>query len=140
MSVREQNAKTEKAMRGRAKERAKTKAGRDPEGAVKEIAAQAQQRSTCPVCGGEKILVGRSRDPADSGKFRSIICGACTGEGTVPAGAGDLAAWHKEMESIFDDLGLPEKGMMRGNLAAMPQAKPVAELLQARREINKMGE
>ena len=124
-----------------------TKAGRDPEGAVKEIEAQAQERSTCPVCKGEKILVGRSRDPADSGKFRSIICGACDGAGTVPAGPGALAAWQKKamqltvkiLDATLSDYDRNTRELC-AHLAAMPQAQPDAGLLKALKEIDKIGE
>ena len=77
----------------------KTRAGRDPDEALEQIAAQAQPRSTCPVCKGEKKLAGRALSPEGklSNSFNDAVtiqCPKCDGEGTVPA-AGDLAQWRE---------------------------------------------
>ena len=65
----------------------KTKAGRDPEGAVREIEAQAQARSTCPVCGGAKVLSGPVEGFSGAAlRVATIYCPKCKGQGTVPAG------------------------------------------------------
>ena len=68
-----------------------TKAGRDPEGAVKQIEAQAQARGTCPWCGGAKVLSGPVEGFSGAAlHVATIYCPKCEGEGTVPAGQGDL--------------------------------------------------
>ena len=123
-----------------------TKAGRDPEGAVKEIEAQAQQRSICPKCKGEKVVVVR-------GTF--IACPKCGNEveGTVPAGPqGDLAECQERVSVSLESalhlcrnhnkLDAGELNILvlyieqrvesaKAYLAAMPQAQPDAELLEA---------
>ena len=126
-----------------------TKAGRDPEGAVKEIEAQAQERSTCPACDGTKRLVGRyigsaSREDPDEHIF---ACSNCDDEGTVPAGPGALAAWQKKamqltvkiLDATLSDYDRNTRELC-AHLAAMPQAQPDAGLLKALKEIDKIGE
>ena len=122
----------------------KTKAGCDPEGALKEIEAQAQARSTCPVCKGKKVLRGRtmrhaatnriSTEPPDTLTQLVIECPECE-DGTVPAGPqGDLAQWREELKPLLDgatithNRGLPVLGLrtLLKHLAAMPQAQPDA--------------
>ena len=113
-----------------------TKAGRDPEWAVKEIEAPAQERSICPACDGTKRLVGRyigsaSREEPDESIF---ACSNCDDEGTVPAAQqGDLATWREAHNNLIVPGVLLEQ--LRNHLAAMPQAQPDAELLGALQHI-----
>ena len=122
-----------------------TKAGRDPEGAEKQIAAQAQERSTCRTCGGKKMidLPVRSELP---GAWATQLCPECGGQGTVPAGPqGDLAQWREEAEQLVEEAKyrLPTQQTavasrllkLSAHLAAMPQAQPVAELLKTPPEL-----
>ena len=123
-------------------EQPKTKAGRDPEGAEKQIAAQPQERSTCPACDGTKRLVGRyigsaSREDPDEHIF---ACSNCDDDGTVPAGPqGDLAAWREEVRDL---LWRYERGLagslpkLRAHLAAMPQAQPDAVMLRVLKAVD----
>ena len=112
-----------------------TKAGRDPEEALDQIAAQAQGRSTCPVCGGEGSLQGRQLGREST---TWIECPKCEGPGTVPAGPqAELAAWHKELVRLIE--GAAEwllSTSFQDHLAAMPQAQPDAELLKALKRLD----
>ena len=118
-----------------------TKAGRDPEGAVKEIEAQAQERSICPVCDGECTLDGRARGGTASGQYVAIDCPKCDGQGTVPAGPqGDLAAWQKKAGEFLREPEYSQNTatmamVLRAHLAAMPQAQPDGELLKALKKL-----
>ncbi len=106
-----------------------------------QIAAQAQERSTCPVCKGEGTVYGRSI--VHSGGCRVQCPNPKCDEGTVPAGPqADLAAWAAEAERQLDEivawyvgeLGTsitPRLGWLRAHLAAMPAQDPNAELLGA---------
>ena len=141
-----------------------TKAGRDPEGALKEIEAQAPARSTCPACDGEGTLTGYPTTIHRRTARITIACPKCDGEGTVPAGPhGDLATallkasalkydsqqqtqkpcekhpdgerWGFEDEHI-GDINWHCWPCLIGHLAAMPQAQPDAELLAALKAID----
>ena len=116
MSVREQNAKA------------------DRPAVFQQIEAQAQERSTCPVCKGKKVLHGRTVRPAATNRISTeppdtltqlvIECPKCDGRGTVPAGPqGDPAAWAAEGFLHAADIAA-ELDKLRNHLAAMPQAQP----------------
>ena len=93
---------------------------------------------TCPVCKGEKKLVGRLAAPVLEGAGADkahIWCDECGGAGAVPTGPqGDLAAWLKRMQELVETVERPsDMSAVRDHLAAMPQAQPDTELLKALR-------
>ena len=138
-----------------------TKAGRDPEGALKEIEAQAQQRSTCPVCKGEGALFGQrvlGKDVIGNWIFAdikvSLLCPKCDAEGTVPQAQPDarfasiavqhnrevrirtaLLAYRDSDDGDLDAIDVAARAILRELLP--PQAQPDAELLKALKVIQR---
>ena len=126
MSVREQNAKTQEAMRGRAAERTKTKAGRDPEGAEERIVEHTNSQNTCPECGGFTDHIAETKQaPARS------TCPVCQGKREV-TGVLVPGAFTDDPSGQTKATVYCPNDCHRGTVPpAMPQAQPDTALLRA---------
>ena len=89
-----------------------TKAGRDPEGAEKQIAKHTNSQNTCPECGSFTDHLAEAKQPAGP--------------------QGGLAQWQKDHALLLEDIEYEaDIAPLRDHLAAMPQAQPNAALLKA---------
>ena len=107
-----------------------TKAGRDPEGAEKDIAAQAQQpaalQGDLETWRELMEVIFDDMGLPENAMIRYHLAAMPQAQPAAPQS--DLAAWQKEHDSALV-MGV-SRPHLRDHLATMPQAQPDAELLE----------